>query len=702
MIKSKTLILLVLALFLLFSCSSGEEKSDVYYFSALQKIEEGHVEEAVPLLEKGIKNSSPDVSKLCSLFLSEINKKKAVEILENALKQFPDDNAVNCRYMAVLYETGKYDSLISFSEQKKELLAKDNEYLKYRLLAFAKTGDTRFSKEFTEWFTDAKFTSYHREFLDDWYKDSSYNEYKLYNAQSFKTFEKIINTRQYVNSSNYSKAYKEFLSATETEEEIATLLTECSVPVLSDVGKAFLYGSTNKAEEARIFSKAGMQADTNEKKQMLFFYAGRLLGRSGAAYRNTALENFRTAYSLAEDDASRDNALWYYLETSRQISIEKAVSALDELASSWTDASYFDDFLDDLLADILYSKGYSLLCAVFERNKVYFSKAAHSKYAYVVARIIEEELCESPNGAKQLYINSLLQESWELSEANLYYRILLADKLGKTEEDFYSAENETLVPNESSEELIARYFLEYNLYQQFYAYFKMNSKEISEKVSVELIEELKQAEKDNKDKYADILRLGSNRLSDSELFYRKDIIKTIYPRFFEEKITEKSAEYMLPEYFLYSLIRTESYFDDDVYSSAGAIGLCQLMEQTAADVAKKLKVTDYDLLDADTNMTFGAYYLGELIRRLDNNSMSAFLSYNCGITRVRKWKEEFNNLPGDLFLEVIPIEETREYGKKILTAACLYGNLYYEKPFSVVLDELFFRFAQMDKGQEDK
>ena len=95
-------------------------------------------------------------------------------------------------------------------------------------------------------------------------------------------------------------------------------------------------------------------------------------------------------------------------------------------------------------------------------------------------------------------------------------------------------------------------------------------------------------------------------------------------------------------------------------------------------------------------MTFGAYYLSELIRRLDNDSISAFLSYNCGITRVRKWKADFNNLPSDLFLEVIPIEETREYGKKILTAACLYGNLYYEKPFSVILDELFFRFAQKD------
>jgi len=203
-----------------------------------------------------------------------------------------------------------------------------------------------------------------------------------------------------------------------------------------------------------------------------------------------------------------------------------------------------------------------------------------------------------------------------------------------------------------------------------------------------LINTLKEAEKDKKDTYADILRLASYGLGNSEYSYRKDIQKALYPRFYEDKVTDKAGKYKIPEYFIYSLIRTESYFDDDVYSSAGAIGLCQLMEETAADVAKKKKIDEYDLLDADTNMDFGIYYLENLISRLDGNAMDAFLSYNCGITRVRRWKEDFILLPNDLFLEIVPIEETREYGKKILTAACLYGNLYYEKTFTEVLNQL--------------
>ena len=166
-------ILICAVLYVFASCSPSEEKTDSYYFQALQKIESGEREDAVLLFEKGINHSSPAVSKLCSLFLSEVNKKKAVEIIEAALKKFPDDNAVNCRYMAVLYETGNYSKLIDFSVQKKDLLQKDNEYIKYRLLALAKTGNDSFAPEFMEWFSDSKFTSYHKEFLEDWYKDSS-------------------------------------------------------------------------------------------------------------------------------------------------------------------------------------------------------------------------------------------------------------------------------------------------------------------------------------------------------------------------------------------------------------------------------------------------------------------------------------------------------------------------------------------------
>ena len=134
---------------------------------------------------------------------------------------------------------------------------------------------------------------------------------------------------------------------------------------------------------------------------------------------------------------------------------------------------------------------------------------------------------------------------------------------------------------------------------------------------------------------------------------------------------------------MYALITSDSFFDSKVYSSAGAIGLTQLMKETAGDVAKKLKVPEFDLLDAETNVQFGSYYLAELNRRLDGEWLPTFFAYNAGISRVRRWIKDSKitfpikgAVPYDILLEIIPYEETRGYGRKLVGAAAMYSWLY--------------------------
>ena len=82
-----------------------------------------------------------------------------------------------------------------------------------------------------------------------------------------------------------------------------------------------------------------------------------------------------------------------------------------------------------------------------------------------------------------------------------------------------------------------------------------------------------------------------------------------------------------------------------------------------------------------------------MIRRSDNRIMPACFAYNAGISRVRGWQKKAQGLPDDLFLESLEYAETRDYGRKILSAAAVYGVLYYsEKPEDIVL--LFFPNAQ--------
>ena len=105
-------------------------------------------------------------------------------------------------------------------------------------------------------------------------------------------------------------------------------------------------------------------------------------------------------------------------------------------------------------------------------------------------------------------------------------------------------------------------------------------------------------------------------------------------------------------------------------------------------------MSKFYLTDISTNIRFGSFYLEELRRRLDGSSILAILSYNGGISRVRSWVKSANlefgtsALPRDLFLEAIPFSETREYGRKVVSAAAMYGYLYYGLSTSQVVEEI--------------
>ena len=119
------------------------------------------------------------------------------------------------------------------------------------------------------------------------------------------------------------------------------------------------------------------------------------------------------------------------------------------------------------------------------------------------------------------------------------------------------------------------------------------------------------------------------------------------------------------------------------------------MESTAADIAKKLKVADYSLLDPDMNVRFGTWYLQNLYSRLDNNWLHAFFAYNGGKSRISQWIFSANyqdsykrRYDDDLFLEMVPLTETRGYGRKLIGAASMYGMLYYDKEIAETINGL--------------
>ena len=197
------------------------------------------------------------------------------------------------------------------------------------------------------------------------------------------------------------------------------------------------------------------------------------------------------------------------------------------------------------------------------------------------------------------------------------------------------------------------------------------------------------------------IRIAARSANISQRPLTKEELKLVYPQDFCDFVNTYSQKYNLEPAVVYALIRSESFFDPDVESTAGAIGLTQLMQLTSDDIARKLQIEDYTLTDPETNINFGTYYLSELYERCDKKILQAFFSYNAGITRVRRWLNssmiefgEKKNMPGDLFLETVPFAETREYGRKLISASIMYKWLYQNEaeiiPYKTIVENYLY------------
>jgi len=155
-----------------------------------------------------------------------------------------------------------------------------------------------------------------------------------------------------------------------------------------------------------------------------------------------------------------------------------------------------------------------------------------------------------------------------------------------------------------------------------------------------------------------------------------------YPLAFREQIAKAAHDASIPADLLQALMREESALDPGALSSAGALGLTQLMPATARSIAQRLKLRDYTtqrLVDPEVNIRIGAAYLGELYRRFHHPAL-ALASYNAGPGAVAGWMKARGALPLDAFVEEIPLDETRAYVKRCLRSFAAYQYLYGSGP----------------------
>ena len=153
-------------------------------------------------------------------------------------------------------------------------------------------------------------------------------------------------------------------------------------------------------------------------------------------------------------------------------------------------------------------------------------------------------------------------------------------------------------------------------------------------------------------------------------------LSTRFPLAYEENIINTAMQENIDTNWLYAIARQESAFAHDAKSSAGALGVLQLMPATARQTAKSMgmRYSRHALLTPTTNIKIGGSYLAKLFRQFDGNRVLATAAYNAGPHRVRQWlRNSKQPLEQDVWIETIPFKETRHYVQNVLTFSVIYG-----------------------------
>ena len=150
-----------------------------------------------------------------------------------------------------------------------------------------------------------------------------------------------------------------------------------------------------------------------------------------------------------------------------------------------------------------------------------------------------------------------------------------------------------------------------------------------------------------------------------------------YPRPHREHVKEREASSKLPPDLIWAVMRQESAFDAEVVSPARAVGLLQLMPETAKVVASGAGMSHEEpwLTRPPHNIALGGLYLRELLDKLGGDMALASGAYNAGPEAIQRWRSHAKGETLDVFVETIPFLETRGYVVRVMGNVARYGYL---------------------------
>jgi len=158
----------------------------------------------------------------------------------------------------------------------------------------------------------------------------------------------------------------------------------------------------------------------------------------------------------------------------------------------------------------------------------------------------------------------------------------------------------------------------------------------------------------------------------------KDILIMAYPTPYFQDFLNASAKSGIEIELLYAIVREESRFNKNAISPAGAMGIAQIMPEEFKRWSKKLNVP-YKPFDVRINLLVGAMHFKEFLEKLNYDISLTICAYNAGINAVNNWLKILDYSDSDLFFEIIPYRETRNYYRRVMRSYIVYKFLFSGK-----------------------
>lgn len=154
--------------------------------------------------------------------------------------------------------------------------------------------------------------------------------------------------------------------------------------------------------------------------------------------------------------------------------------------------------------------------------------------------------------------------------------------------------------------------------------------------------------------------------------------KAAYPLKYEDIVYRYAEAYELPPSLVFAVIHTESKFDPQAHSPAGAKGLMQLVDDTYEWVQNRLTDDPQPLdkiFEPEANIRCGCRLLQYLMQRFED-PQTALAAYNAGVGNVSKWLGDVQYSGDGITLKDIPYTETKHYVERVVKAQQAYQEIY--------------------------